>query len=68
MGVVVAGSKEIALYTSGSCVVLPDGTLPTIAGDKVKLFWVDKAGRASPPTTVTVKEAPSATAPSLGHP
>ncbi len=47
-----------AIYFSGSCTVMPNGTVPTGAGDKIGLAWLDASGRLSPKTSITVKAAP----------
>lgn len=46
----VQGGTSIYLYSSGGCGTKPNGTEISNAGDKVTLFWVDSAGRTSPPT------------------
>ena len=43
----VDGSATLYPYLTGDCRALPNGTLPSKAGDKVTLFWVDDAGRKS---------------------
>jgi len=44
-----AGSKLYA-YGARNCEVLPNGTIPSKAGDKVTLFWVDSTGMKSAAT------------------
>lgn len=46
-GLVQAGTVEVAVYARGRCSALPNGTNPTIAGDKVILRWVDHTGAVS---------------------
>jgi hypothetical protein len=47
------GKTLYPLYSPG-CAVLPNGTRGTEPGDRVALFWVDAAGRVSPPSKVLV--------------
>ncbi len=48
-GVVVdASATEIRVYAHGRCGVVPNNTVESKIGDKVKLFWVDRSGRKSP--------------------
>jgi hypothetical protein len=37
-------------YSAGDCRALPNGTLPSKAGDKITLFWVDSVGLRSAAT------------------
>lgn len=46
-GLVTAGSLAIQVYFQGRCIALPNGTVPTVAGDKVIVRWVDKTGVVS---------------------
>ncbi len=48
----VTGAK-VDVYSSGDCVALPNGTLPSTSGDKVSVFFVDDAGRKSDASKVT---------------
>ncbi len=52
----VSGLLDVTVYGRGRCSVLPDGTVPVRAGDKVILRWVDDSGQLSaesPPIVVT---------------
>jgi len=46
-GLVQSGSSEVTVYAHGRCSGLPNGTMPTVAGDKVILRWVDNTGAIS---------------------
>jgi hypothetical protein len=50
-GLVTAG-KPITPFLHTYCGTLPNGTLGSKVGDKVKLAWVDEAGRVSPTSKV----------------
>lgn len=55
-GPVETDITSIEIYSHRRCEVLPNGTLPSKAGDKVMLAWVDKYGRLSAKTKlVTIK-------------
>jgi hypothetical protein len=45
-----ATSTTVAVYSAGGCHVVAGGTVPSQAGDKVRLAWVDMFGRMSPLT------------------
>jgi hypothetical protein len=52
------GATTLSPYAQADCVVMPNGTIPSKAGDKITLFWVDAMGRpsvASKPITVAAK-------------
>ena len=58
-GLVSAGEKEITVYAHPRCGVVPNDTVESKPGDKVKLFWVDATGRTSPVSrAVTVTGKP----------
>jgi hypothetical protein len=42
------GGATLYPYITGDCRALPNGTLPSNAGDQVTVFWIDDAGRKSP--------------------
>lgn len=44
----------VGVFQSGSCTALPNGTVPTTGGDKIKLAWIDSSGRLSATTSATV--------------
>jgi hypothetical protein len=46
-GLVQAGGVEVGIYGRGRCSALPNGTTPTVSGDKIILRWVDKTGAVS---------------------
>jgi hypothetical protein len=48
----VAAGKPIMPFLHRYCGTLPNGTQRSVAGDKVKLMWLDEAGRLSPPSKV----------------
>jgi hypothetical protein len=50
-----SGPPVLTVYSSGSCLVSSDGTLPTNRDDKVQLAWLDASGRLSAKTSATVK-------------
>jgi hypothetical protein len=50
-GMLEAGKPVLPLL-SYDCVPLPNGTVVSKRGDRVKLFWVDDAGRLSAPSAV----------------
>ena len=45
-----AGGTTLSPYASPDCVALPNGTIPSQAGDRVTLFWLGADGRVSPAT------------------
>lgn len=51
-------SQLISVYASGSCVVQPNGFVPSAIDDKVQVAYIDASGRISAKTAVTVKAAP----------
>lgn len=54
----LAGGTVLSPYAQADCAPLPNGTVPSKAGDKITLFWVDAMGRASlasKPITVAAK-------------
>lgn len=51
-GRTVVGSTRVVVYLAGECMMQPDGTLSTKAGDEVTLAWVDPFGRMSPRSPV----------------
>ena len=46
-GLVDPNLLEATIYARGRCSALPNKTVPTVAGDKVILRWVDKTGAVS---------------------
>ncbi len=50
-------TSQFAIYYSGSCSVLPNGTRPINPSDKVKLAWLDASGQISPMVAATVVDA-----------
>lgn len=57
-GLVESAGAEVTVYAHGRCGVVPNNTIESKPGDKVKLFWVDASGRVSPASkllTVTGK-------------
>ena len=46
----VAGGTTLSPFSSPDCAALPNGTIPSKAGDKVTLFWLGADGRVSPAT------------------
>jgi hypothetical protein len=50
----VAAAGQIWVHSTGSCAMKPTGTLPTVKGERVVLFWVDAAGRKSEASKVFV--------------
>lgn len=48
---------QIAVYYSGSCSVLPNGTRAINPSDKVKVAWLDASGQVSPMVAATVVDA-----------
>lgn len=46
----VAGGTTLSVFATSDCAVLPNGTVPSKAGDKVTLFWLGADGRVSPAT------------------
>jgi hypothetical protein len=46
----VAGGTTLSPFSSPVCAALPNGTIPSKAGDKVTLFWLGADGRVSPIT------------------
>ena len=53
----VAGGTTLSPFSSPDCAALPNGTIPSKAGDKVTLFWLGADGRVSPATKPLVIEA-----------
>lgn len=52
--------ERIPVFNQSSCGVLPNGTVASVPGDEVTLFWVDMAGRVSPPSKpVVITGAPA---------
>ena len=45
-----AGGTTLSPFSSPDCAALPNGTIPSKAGDKVTLFWLGADGRVSPAT------------------
>ncbi len=61
-GLVGGIGPEVTVYEHSRCGVVPNDTVESSIGDKVKVFWVDQSGRVSPAsktTTVTGKAADS---------
>lgn len=54
-GRVSTAAKEVTVYAHGRCAVDPDGTVVSSNGDKLQVYWIDKLGRRSPSTAVTLK-------------
>ena len=46
----ISGSATPSPYSSPDCVALPNGTVPSKAGETVTLFWLGADGRVSPST------------------
>ena len=46
----IATGTTLTPFSSPDCVALPNGTLPSKAGDQVTLFWLGADGRVSPAT------------------
>lgn len=46
--------SEVTVFSHSRCGVVPNGTIEPNLGDKVTVFWVDSAGRVSPPSKVAV--------------
>ncbi|HEY4055692.1 MAG TPA: hypothetical protein VGM39_03760, partial [Kofleriaceae bacterium] len=46
--------KQITVYAHGRCSIDADGTVPSSNGDKLSVYWVDKLGRRSPSTAITL--------------
>jgi hypothetical protein len=44
---VTAGTVDVSMYASGSCIVVPVGTIESAVGDAVAFAWVDASGRVS---------------------
>ena len=44
---VTAGTVDVSMYASGSCIVQPIGTIESAVGDNIAFAWVDRAGRVS---------------------
>jgi hypothetical protein len=42
--------RTLYTYSSGDCLALPNGTIPSKAGDKITLSWVDSTGLRSAAT------------------
>jgi hypothetical protein len=54
----VESDTEITVYAHARCGVVPNNTIESKSGDKVKVFWVDQSGRVSAPSkaiTITGK-------------
>ena len=49
--------SQFAIYYSGSCTVLPNGTRAINPSDKIKLAWLDASGQVSPMVAATVVDA-----------
>ena len=47
-------SLAIQIYASGSCMAVPVGWTDSRDGDKIELAWLDRSGRLSKSTTITV--------------
>ncbi|MBL0218575.1 MAG: hypothetical protein IPQ07_32445 [Myxococcales bacterium] len=59
-GVVEDGAAELRVYAHSRCGVVPNNTVESKIGDKVKLFWVDRNGRKSPVSKiVTITGTPA---------
>jgi len=62
-----AKTTTIALWFSGSCTVLPNGTRAIGPDQKIKLAWLDASGQVSPMVAATVVNAsPKGSGPSMG--
>lgn len=53
-----AGGATLHPWASRDCVALPNGTVPSKAGDKITLMWVDESGRVSAATKPIAIAAP----------
>ncbi len=54
-GLVEGTGTEVTVYAHSRCGVVPNTTIESAIGDKVKVFWVDHSGRVSPASkTITV--------------
>jgi hypothetical protein len=49
-----AKNRTIQVYDHAPCVVDPDGTVMSGNGEKLELYWIDRAGRRSPSTKLTL--------------
>jgi hypothetical protein len=47
-------SPMISVFSSGSCTVKPNGTVPSKLGDNVGVAWLDASGRLSAQTKITI--------------
>ena len=45
-----AGAREVVVYSAGKCVMRPNGTTEATPGARVRLRWIDRYGRLSPPS------------------
>lgn len=53
------GSPKVAVFGSGGCTLVANGTIESQVGDEVRLAWVDRTGRLSglsAPITVTTTD------------
>ncbi len=51
-GLVEGPGTEVTVYEHSRCGVVPNDTIESKSGDKVKVFWVDQSGRVSPASKV----------------
>lgn len=52
-GLVEGVGPEVTVYEHSRCGVVPNNTVESRIGDKVKVFWVDQSGRVSPASKTT---------------
>jgi hypothetical protein len=50
--------NTVVVYSHAPCGQDPDGTVMSSDGDKLRLYWIDRTGRASPATTATLSAPP----------
>jgi len=53
-GLVEGTGPEVTVYEHSRCGVVPNSTVESRIGDKVKVFWVDQSGRVSPASKTTM--------------
>jgi hypothetical protein len=57
-------ARTLYPFSVHSCVIVPSGTVPSTAGDRIVLYWIDAAGRKSEATKVLTIRGTTGVSPS----